>query len=303
MNPNISGFPSADDFEAMAWAPILFQPILGSKEQFIVGIAAASSRDCCLVRANMLDRLNCFYTKDGEFLINLIETALDELERDLRSRGKLALVEYSPSISGILIGDIEKTKGPSCQEVATAWISAMSSLYARGAKASKSDSNIVEALDISKKLPIDNLPREVLTYVKGQYPALEDYFSEAVKNKKARNKRSGINVDYSSSRIVVNFCTLSAKRFLSSTHNIKTRLWDLSASHDSNDGFLPRRAHEIILKWPHLEDSELTRKQVAELSEAVDDFKSQSIGKGLGVVPLHTVEEIGDYLLEREKAA
>ena len=44
------------------WSPVLFRPVMGSPEQFVIGIVVVSDGEAHIERANRLEKLNCVYS-------------------------------------------------------------------------------------------------------------------------------------------------------------------------------------------------------------------------------------------------
>lgn len=106
-------FPTTTGFVRAKWAPLFLRPILGSPEQFVIGVAAVNEAGFYLERANSFSRLTCLFAGQADATIAAAQTALDAFDVELSSRALRALSEYQPIFSGIAIGEIGDAEGRS----------------------------------------------------------------------------------------------------------------------------------------------------------------------------------------------
>ena len=127
-----SMFPQLRDRVRAHWAPVFFEPISGSYERFVVGVAAFNHQGFHLEWANQLDRLTCFYGANARGAISAIQIAGEYLQEDLAKRAGQAIGEPDPAVSGISFGDIREAEGNSLEGIAQSWMAALSSLHLSG---------------------------------------------------------------------------------------------------------------------------------------------------------------------------
>ena len=286
------------------WSPVLFRPIMGSPEQFVIGIAVVGESGVHLERANQLHRLECVFAESSEMAITIAETALNVIEADLSKRSASALTDFKPIISGVLLGDVREAQGISLQQIAASWMAAMSSLYMRSS-----------ALEISETFEValeeateareggDRLPALILEYIQVNKPSLMSFFSEEIRSGRQRRRNAhGVMIDFAGSRLVANFGTLASNNFTASVMRIKTRLWDLKVHRDSGPSSLVIRDHEMIVQYPPMNDPQLSQKQVDRLKDALEDLETQADQEEIRLRPMNSVDEIGRHILYREAA-
>lgn len=297
-------FPDLGRLQRALWSPVLFRPILGSPEQFVIGIAVAGDSGVHLERANQLGRLKCVFSDSSETAIAVAEAALNVIESDLLKRAASALTEFKPAISGVQLGDLREAQGISLQQIAASWMSAMSSLYARETALQLS----VELDDVFEDASVardggDRLPVLVLSYVAEKRPTLDRFFNEEIRTGRQRRRNAhNVIIDFAGSKLVANFGTLAISNFTASVGRIKTRLWDLKVDRDSERSALVNRQHEMIVQHPKINDPQLSKKQVDRLREALDDLEKQADLEEIRLRALNTVEEIGEHILTKEAA-
>jgi len=294
-------FPKADGFVRAKWAPLLLRPILGSPEQFVIGVAAVNETGFHLERANSFARLTCLFSGDAETTILVAQAALDALEADLSVRAMEAILEYHPIFSGTILGEIGDAEGQSLKRIAASWMASLSSLYT----ASSETTLVTEADDLPEtSRQRDRLPALVLDYVRNKRPGLDRFFSDEIREQHLRRRAnaSAVYIDFAGSRIVANFGTLSATQHVASVDRIKRRLWDLKVNRDDAKGGLAYRDHEMIVQHPSRTDPQFSEKQFDRIDEALIALERQADQEEIRFRPMNTISQIGDHLLTREAA-
>ena len=299
-------FPKLRDGVRAHWAPVFFEPISGSYERFVVGVAAFNKDSFHLEWANQLDRLKCFYGSDAIGAVSAIEIAGEYLEADLAKRAAEAFTNPDPAVTGIAFGDLREAEGRSLESVARSWMSALSSLYveptaemvavARPALNAAADAGLGSG---------DRLPFMVCDYVKSQREGFAGYFSADLREGKQRRMKGSshkVIIDFSGSKLVANFGTLKAGSLTGSVNLIKRRLWDLKVERDREPGNEFSRNHEMILQRPSKDDPQVSEKQQANLDEAFEALEHQADQEELRLRALGSVQQIGEHILAVEAA-
>ncbi len=303
-----SQFPSAASNIRALWAPVLLEPISGSYERLVVGVAVASGTEFHLEFANALERLKCFYGDSAVGVVAAVKLAAKCLEADLSRRSVEAISAPNPAVSGIFIGQCREAEGSSLKAISQSWMMALSSLYVKPLVLE--DIVSVERMDIATTSDAmqsgDRLPFLVCDFVKGQRAGFANYFSSDLREGRARRIKGSshkVVIDFSGSHLVANFGTLKAGALTGSVNLIKRRLWDLKVERDRepNEGF--RRNHEMILQRPPKDDPQVSERQQANISEALKELEVQADQEELRLRPMGSVQEIGQHLLNLELAA
>ncbi len=297
-------FPQLRDGVRARWAPVFFEPISGSYERFVVGVAAFNEQGFHLEWANQLDRLTCFYGSDAIGAVSAIQIAGEYLEEDLAKRAGAAITEPDPAVTGIKFGDVREAEGSSLGSVAQSWMAALSSLYLSGeAQPIKSR----ELLEVSAEAEGsgDRLPFLVCEYVRRRRVGLAHFFrADLRENRRRRAKRNSQApvIDFSGSRLVANFGTLKISSLPRSFELVKLLLWDLNTVQVRESNSMAPREYEMILQRPPKDDPQVSGKQQNKLEEALKELEDQADEKSLRLRPLDTYQQIGDHVLKAEAA-
>lgn len=296
-------FPTLNDGVRAHWAPVFFEPISGSYERFVVGVAAINESGFHLECSNQLHRLRCFYGDDAVGAVTAIEIACEYLQADLARREADALSKPDPAVSGIAIGELREAEGTSLQGVARSWMVALSSLYVDPALEMKLPA-VASAMPAGEGSG-DRLPFLVCDFVKSQRDGFARYFSADLREGKQRRTKGSshrVMIDFSGSKLVANFGTLKAGSLSGSVHMIKRRLWDLKVQRDTEPSVELVRRHEMILQRPTKDDPQVSEKQQANLEEAFEALEEQADQEELLLRALGSVQQIGQHILKAEAA-
>lgn len=297
-------FPQLRDGVRAQWAPVFFEPISGSYERFVVGVAAFNDHGFHLEWANQLDRLTCFYGANARGAISAIQIAGEYLQEDLAKRAGRSIGEPDPAVSGIAFGDTREAEGNSLEGIAQSWMAALSSLYQSGMAQDSRSRELVEVAAETEGSG-DRLPFLVCDYVKSKRVGFGDFFSADLReNRQRRAKRNSQEpvIDFSGSRLVANFGTLKASSLPRSFELVKLRLWDLNTVQVRDHDSMAARNYEMILQRPAKDDPQVSDKQHNRLEEALKELEEQADEKQLRLRPLETYQQIGDHVLKAEAA-
>lgn len=284
--------------------PLLFNPIIGSSEQFIVGVVACDENSSYLTRANKLEKLNCLYGEQAAGAIFGIELSLDELALALEAEGSLNLFDYEPAVSGLKIGSQQEVEGVSLREIADSWMASMSSLFVyedgRVLTSPNADFEDSQANDRAS----DRLGQLLLEYIAARRPNLKNAFSAEIRSNSRRRRGSahGVFIDFAGAKVVANFGILSTSNYSGSIDRIKRRMWDLKVFRDDENSSLLARQHEMIVQHPSANDPSLSQRQLDKIMESIHELEKQADQEKIRFRPMETVEQIGEHLMTREAA-
>jgi hypothetical protein len=298
-------FPMFRNSVRARWAPVLLEPIAGSYERLVIGVAVVGEKSFHLELANALDRLKCLYADNAEGALYAIRLTAQQLSQDLSRRALQALTDPRPAISGIVIGDCREAEGESLEAIGASWMSTLSSLYL-GDEGEGDVLSTTVAEDIqAPSESVDRLPLLVMEYVKERRVGYVRFFSsdlqEGRKRRSARRSHE-VLIDFAGSRLVANFGTLRAGGLTSSVNVIKRRLWDLKVDRDREPNRFTDRRHEMIVQSPVSEDPQISERQFANISEALHALEHQAAQEALRLRALNTVNQIGEHVLAEEAA-
>jgi hypothetical protein len=304
----ITHFPSLERSVRAHWAPILLEPISGSFERLVVGVAVANADGFHLEVANALHRLSCLYGVEAGAAANAVMLAATYLRRDLSVRFVEALLKPDPPLSGIVFGPSQEGEGRSLEALAQSWMTALSSLYIAPGTAlvhSADEATVLVAASASGGGG-DRLPFLVCDYVKEHRAGYGGYFSADLRQGRARRMKGGshqIVIDFAGPKLVANFGTLRAHAITQSVYLIKRRLWDLKVDRDREPNPVFARAHEMILHRPPQDDPQVTQQQQYTITEALSALESQADQEELRLLAMDSVSAIGERLISYNMAA
>jgi hypothetical protein len=298
-------FPSFKQSVCAHWAPIILEPISGSYERLVVGVAVVGLDNFHIETANRLDRLRCYYGDGAQAIIFALQLAEEHLRHELSERALDALLSPTPAVSGVYFGECREAEGENLAAIGRSWMSALSSLY----------SPIAEALMLPEILAYgelgasassgDRLPRLVMDYVSERRDSYLKFFSSDLRSGRQR-RMSGrsheVMIDFAGSRLVANFGTLKAGGLPGSVNLIKRRLWDLKVERDRDTQTTITRAHEMLIQRPAHDDPQISDKQHSNLSEALAALEEQADQEELRVQAFESVIAIGERVMKAEAA-
>ncbi|WP_162600045.1 hypothetical protein [Azospirillum sp. TSH58] len=117
-----------------------------------------------------------------------------------------------------------------------------------------------------------------------------------------RQKSHTVNIDFSGSRIVANFCTLNALRPFNAAKNVKTRLWDLKVDRDRSRKMTGIYLdHELFVFRPSESDPNYTDKQLDNIAEALHELEKQADQEEIRIRPLSSVKVMAQHILMAEQ--
>ncbi len=301
-----SDFPSFHESVRARWAPVLLEPISGSYERLVVAVVVVGANGFHIEQANALDRLRCLYASAADGIFWAVEVAGDHLRDELTRRGEDVATGIVPLFTGFHVGEWREAEGQSLTSIGVGWMRALSSLYRADKAIGEVETDFAGSMseEISAA-SLDRLPDLVLDYVSVHQAGLTPYFNQQIR-KGQRRRRMGQNfevmIDFAGSRLVANFGTLRASSLTRSIDNVKHRLWDLKVDRDADKGSIGHRQHEMIVQVPLLSDPQVTKRQGANISEALQALEEQADQEELRFRPMNTVEAIGQHILTTEAA-
>lgn len=301
-------FPPADQYKPAQWAPIYIEPIAGSGERLLVGVAAVSKEGVAVKRAH-LKKLDCLFGESAIALMHICEIALLSIEDDLKKRGGAALLEPRPGVSGVHVAPPLNAMALSVDALADQWLHSLSSL-SRGVQAPNSEE---EGIDVGSEGVSDSsisLPRLVHDVVVARAPSLERYFRpelrpSARRERRPRRRAFDVRVDYSGGRVVANMATLLSTQPTRLVSGLKQKLWDLDAFRGRRVtpgvlSFPDARGHELLLLRPTSLSGVEAEILVPQMEEMLAALIDQADPLEIRVRPFSTIDVMASHILTVE---
>ncbi len=299
-------FPSVERLIQARWAPVLLEPIVGSYERLVVGVAVVSGSGFHVESANALERLSCLFADNAERLIFAIQMSLEHLPGELARVGFDGLPQVRTATSNITLGEWREAEGASLRQIGIDWLRALSSLHREDSESVSLALELAAYDDesaVTRRRVPDSLPALVFGYVEQHRIDLANFFSSDIRRgvqRRSSTRAHEVVIDFSGAHLTANFGTLKGSQIGTSVGQIKRRLWDLKVDRDRNRGIA--RSHEMILQVPYPGDPQFTGRQHRQIESALHALEGQADQEELRLRPLRSVEEIGAFLLEREAA-
>jgi hypothetical protein len=298
-------FPGTQDLIKVKWAPIVLSPIIGSPERFVVGVAAVSEFGFHIEEANALNRLSCLYGNSAEPLCFAINIVIHELNQQLSENGAIALENKITSFSNISVGTTLDGESRSVRDLAFTWMASLSSLY-RVNIDNENSQNVIDFTPM-KTDKSDNLPVMVHNHVSEIDPNLSKNFSIEIRKmlkRRSATRIASVSIDYDSSKYVANFATLSKSANAQNVDCTKRKLFDLVFKRNqTHDLFSHDRKHELVVQAPAIDSLTLSPIQRERIQSALEDLSEQSKIEGVEFISRPNIEQIGERIIETERAA
>jgi hypothetical protein len=309
MDLNIQDFPVSRDHGRFRWAPLLFHPIQFAQDRLTIGLIVTAGRDAHLLEANRLNKLECLFEGHSEAAIFAASVALEAIREQLSTKGVEAIENFDPPVSGVALGTFREAEASDWHSLATRWLEASSPLFERPHM--RAPAIYDQEMDLavvgnpnnvpSLPAPKERLPLLVWEYISEQRPTYARYFNPRVSKPKTRRPSYEVNIDYAGVRVVANFGTLFASR-VQSVNTIKRRMWDLSIQMEREAGSMLTREHEMIVQAPAKNDAQISDTQFKNVSDALRVLEEEADTKQIRLLPMTTVQQIGEHILRREAA-
>lgn len=289
-------FPTLRTRVDAAWLPLLLRPIVDAPERLVIGVAAVSDAGFHLERANDLVRLECLLGVRAPEIIEVARLGLKSFEKQLAQLGPRIADDFRPPVSGIILGEPNKTAGISLEEISSFWLSATSSLH----QSRKRMDDF--ALMVPAQMAVADRPpppaAEIVRQVLRARPVLAANFRpHFIRGRRVPAHKN--DVDYKSDAMVANIDFIAPNFTAPTVTRIVKRMWDLEIDRGLNDN-APEDAHEMLVEVPHRD--EMTIAETEKLSETVQQLTWQADQRRIRFRPLASAEAISQRILEAEAA-
>lgn len=306
INLSNSAFPSLRNSERGQWAPIYLNPVRGSEERLVIGVAVIGRQDLAphIETANAIERLHCLYGTHSDIVIQAARIGMAELLIDMQTRGLEALSSPRQVVTSVSVGDIRPGAGRTLEAIGVSWMASLSSLYDIDSDRGEMIDDMLTDDEANKRdAGGDRLPKLVLNYVMQQELSFAQYFrADLMASHQTRRKSHEIIIDYSGPRLTANFGTIRAGRISQSVDLIKRRLWDLKVKRDGDHNLRASTAHqhEMLVQVPPRDDPQITERQLDNLWTAQGALEKQADLEHLRLQTFTSVEQIGERVLRIE---
>jgi hypothetical protein len=212
------------------------------------------------------------YGEDAAGIMRAIHFSAEHMKYDLSQRAEKALIEPTPLISGVSVGECREAEGETLNAIGASWMRVLSSLYRERVDTAVAESPVELRQADALMSGGDRLPILVLDYVLNHREGLSHFFSADIRARRTRRsaRRSyEVLIDFAGSKIVANFGTLRVANISNSVGILKQRLWELKVDRDKESVKPFPRQHEMIVQSPGADDPQITERQNDHVQRAL----------------------------------
>jgi hypothetical protein len=288
------------------WAPLMFEPILGSGERFAVAVVALLNGETHIKTAPALDRFGCLYGHASQDVLLAIQITLDEIRSRATSVDAEVIFKSELASSNAIFGEQRSGNGSSVDEVLDGALRLCSSFANWSPIASEIEdlAEVPEALE--KTAPSSygahetQLVKQVSSYVSQRNHRLRSAFSHRFRASKSGRASK---IDFAGHRLVANLRQIHTGRHLSgSVDRGKAGLLDLEIYRgERRQDLFQLSHHTLFLHVPsQATRPELSGRQIKHVEEAVEELTAIAHKQDLEAIALTSTNQIGDAILRME---
>ncbi|CNF27340.1 Uncharacterised protein [Yersinia rohdei] len=281
--------PKAPRYSA-SWAPVYFEPMMGSGEKFTVIIAACgvdgSVRVCSAIRPHVIKAM--YGNKHSQFT-SLIAVIINSLESHLSKENSFN--EWKSPIFGAALGDVSLAQSSDMTGVLRQAIQMTASLSSLDFFSSEDENDERYS---SENTWANQLKSQIISI----NPSFDPFFNREFK---VTGEARAAKIFYLSHKVAVNTDRLIPNNLATHLDRNKARILDLLSVKDYD--LLDRSTYEFIVYRPQEDEPTYSKSQFAKLNEAL--FSIQEIGDkhSIRVVPVTTVHQAASRIIKAENQA
>lgn len=267
------------------WAPIYFEPIIGSGERITCGIAVEFCEETSLIQTINEERLKCMFGIDHDKVNRMIKLALVTMEYNLEANK--TILTWKSEIEGFLLGELKKAKGRNLSDIKRQAIMQASFLLSR-----KEVDNIVDA-EIEMKIKNERWLTKIRKYVSSVNPTFEKSFNQYIEFGNAKSK---IRYGYLTGVIAANFSLIVPKKWTVSVEMSKAKIYDLELLSKTSYLTIPDK-RELILGISKNPGEVLSKGTIGRMNDTLGFIKENAGKEGIDVFISNDEREAGEHIL------
>lgn len=272
------------------WAPVYFEPIMGSGEKFTIVIAAFSPdgivRVCNAIRPHVVKAM---YGNKHNHFNSLIEMIMSSLESHLLNH--LSFDGWVSPISGAEIGNVTSAQSSDMTGVLRQAVQLSASLSSLDFFSSEDEND--------ERYSSENTwANQLKATVINERPSFEQYFNREFR---VDGQARAAKIFYLSTKIAVNTDRLIPTNLSAHLDRNKARILDLLSVKDHD--IFERNCFEFIVYRPQEDDPTYGKSQFIKLNEALHALEEIGDKHLIRVVPVTTVSQAAMRLIRAEQQA
>lgn len=268
-------FPAAPAHSA-EWAPLLWEPVMGTEERLMVGVVARCGEQWTAVRVVREDVFTAIYGKKGAGAKAMVDLAIDML------RARLPLQSWyqvTLPISGFHLGAQRDAAGDTVSGIVRQAVAMAASL---------SRPDIIDEIE-AEDTPgaSESVNRQWATKIRdaaaNENPEVIRYFNQALK---FYDDGEQIKFGFCNDRLAMHFGLLRVSSLSSSIKDARARLWELRMARS-----LAHRSAGLLIGVPHNDDVTLSDRQRDSVIRNVAELEREAEEGEVTLLPVTTPED------------
>lgn len=285
----IMSAPQYPSFRA-DWAPVYFEPMMGSGEKFTIVIAAFSPdgvvRVCNAIRPHVVKAM---YGNKHNHFNSLIEMIMSSLETHLKRN--MSFEGWISPINGAEIGSVTSAQSSDMTGILRQAVQLSASLSSLDFFSSEDEND--------ERYSSENTwANQFRAKVISEQSSFEQYFNREFK---VDGQARAAKIFYLSTRIAVNTDRLIPTNLSTHLDRNKARILDLLSVKDHD--IFDRSCFEFIVYRPQEDDPTYGKPQFIKLNEALHALEEIGDKHSIRVVPVTTVNQAAMRLIRAESQA
>ncbi|MCW0353985.1 hypothetical protein IAQ00_09865 [Pantoea ananatis] len=285
----LKSIPSLPKYKA-TWAPVYFEPMMGSGEKFTVIIAACSDdgsvRVCSAIRPHVVKAM--YGNKHNQFN-SIIDFLIESLENHLRTHKSFS--GWVPPLVSARLGNVSTAQSSDMTGVLRQAIQLTASLSSLDFFSSEDEND-------DKYSSENTWSSQLRARIIDEQPSFEQYFHREFK---VDGQARAAKIFYLSKNIAINTDRLIPTNLSNHLDRNKARILDLLSVKDHD--LFERNAFEFLVYRPQEDDPTYSKPQFVKLNEALHALEEVGDKHSIRVVPVTTVQQAAIRLIKAEKQA
>lgn len=278
--------PEFPNYRAI-WAPIYFEPIMGSGERLTVAIVAIAENGEFKIKQSIRQHVvKAMYGNKSDQFNSLIELIIYNLTSHLNNLRKLS--DWHAPMQGVTLGKIKQTSSTDMIGVLRQAVMLTASLSSLDFYSNDDENEQYSSDDTWSKLVKDA--------VVNNHPKLNSYFNRQFK---VVSEARAAKIFFLSDRSAINTERLRPSNISTDLDRNKARLLDLFAVKDHDDLF-NRSNHELIVCRPVEDDPTFSKKQMKSLNNALLSLEEVGDKHSIIVTPVTTPQQAYKRIVRSE---
>jgi hypothetical protein len=270
------------------WAPIYFEPVMGSGEKITVAIVAINDdgTEYKAVQAIRAQVIKAMYGSQHKNFSNIIEFIIDDINKHIETNGDF--VNWKSSLHGAFLGSPKKSRAEN-----------MTGILRQAIQLTASLSSLTFNEQVKNINQNDIWSRQFKEQVIFSDRSLEKYFDAKFEIPNGRP----ITLFYSSDKLATNTCKLLPATVNQDYEKNKAKLIDLDFVREQRVLNFKDKLYELIINKPStLSDHTLSSKVVDNIETSFYNLSQMGRKMGIKVVDVPSAETASDYLIRQEAA-